>query len=222
MRSQALEDLFIQELKEIYDGEKQIYKGLDVMAKTATNKELASAFVTHRKQTSDQIKRIEKAFRVLGEKASRGKAAGVTGLIKTSRELIDKDSFDRGVVDAGLISSAQKIEHYEIAAYGCLRTHASILGYKEIEDLLNASLQEEEETDRILTKIATETVNVLAAAAPYSHARTGQRHAAASSHGGHSFGRLAIGLTLVGAALSMLSKPKAGVGTRAQMSGDWS
>ncbi len=218
MRSQALEDLFTEELEEIYDAEKQIYKGLGHMAKTATDPELKAGFLSHQKQTKTQIQRLEKSFRVLGEKAHQGKASGVTGLIRQSKELAGNGNFDPAVVDAALIASAQKIEHYEIAAYGCIRTHAGILGYKEVEDLLSESLKEEEATDALLTKIAQGSVNRHAAAAPYSQARTGVRHDGVQSledqgSSGVSVGKIALGLA-VGGAISLLLTPKSGKETR--------
>ncbi len=222
MKSQALEDLFLQELQELYDAEKQIYKGLSLMAKTATASELTSAFEKHRKETKSQIQRLEKAFRILDEKPERGNAAGVAGLIRQSKQLASTDSFDAAVSDAGLISSAQKIEHYEIAAYGCVRAHAGILGYKEIEDLLADSLKEEEAADELLTHISL-AVNKVAAGAPYSQARTGMRHDAAGPFGEHepsesklSLGKVALGLA-IGGVFSVLFAPKSGQDTRNQI-----
>ena len=223
MRSQALEDLFLEELEELYDAENQIYDGLSVLAKKATSSELTTAFKTHQKQTKLQIERLEKSFSILGEKPRRGKAAGVAGLIRQSGELGSGKFFDPAVTDAALISSAQKIEHYEIAAYGCVRTHSGLLGYKEIEELLGASLQEEEETDALLTKLAQSKVNLSAAAAPYSTARTGYRHDASgpigerpSENSGLSLGKLALGIA-IGGALSVLFAPKSGEETRNQI-----
>jgi ferritin-like metal-binding protein YciE len=222
MKSQALEDLFLEELQELYDAEKQIYRGLGLMAKTATASELTSAFETHRKETKQQIQRLEKSFNILGEKPERGNAAGVAGLIRQSKNLASADSFDAAVTDAGLISSAQKIEHYEIAAYGCVRAHAGILGYKEIEDLLAESLKEEEDTDTLLTHIAL-GVNRVAAGAPYSQARTGLRHDGVglleereSSDGKLSLGKIALGLA-IGGVFSVLFAPKSGQDTRNQI-----
>jgi ferritin-like metal-binding protein YciE len=222
MKTQALEDLFVEELEELYDAEKQIYKGLSVLAKKATDPELTAAFEAHQKQTKTQVHRLEKCFKILGVSAERGKATGVTGLIKQSGELGSRGVFDPAVTDAALLASAQKIEHYEIAAYGCVRTHAGILGYKEVEDLVTESLHEEEETDALLTKIAQSTVNMHAAAAPYAQARTGYRHdvtvpsSERSSDGGLSLGKLALGLA-IGGALSVLFAPKSGQDTRNQI-----
>lgn len=213
MRSQALEDLFAQELEEIYDAEKQIYKGLGGMEKAATDPELKAGFHNHRKETKKQIERLEKSFLLLGEKPHGGNASGVAGLIKQSKNLAAGDDFDPAVVDAGLITSAQKIEHYEIAAYGCIRTHAGILGYKQIEDLLGDSQKEEEAADHLLTGIAQNSVNLHAAAAPYSQARTGLRHDGAVSlehnSGGISFGKILFGFA-IGGILSFLFTPKSG------------
>jgi ferritin-like metal-binding protein YciE len=208
MHSQALEDLFVRELEEIYDAEKQIYSGLGAMAKSAQNADLKSAFTSHRKETKGQIARIEKTFAMLGEKCRRGRAAGVSGLIRQSRDVSREKEFDPSVADAGLIAGAQKIEHYEMAAYGCLRTHAGLLGYKQIEDLLGKTAKEEEEADALLTRIAETEVNQQAAAAPYAQARTGPRHGTNSepAHGrGIGLGTLALGL-LVGGAFALMSR----------------
>jgi ferritin-like metal-binding protein YciE len=183
MHSEALEDLFVQELEELYDAEKQILKGLGAMTKAANHKDLKAAFSNHAKETKQQIERLERSFRILGERPSRGKASGVAGLIRQSKELAAHDSFDRSVADAGLITNGQKIEHYEIAAYGCTRTHAGILGYEEIQNLLAESLKEEEAADKLLTQIAEDSVNRDAAAAPYSQARTAPRRYAGTVEG---------------------------------------
>ena len=222
MKSQALEDLFLEELQELYDAEKQIYKGLTVMSKAATASELTAAFQAHQKETKQQIQRLEKAFKILGEKPERGDAAGVTGLIRQSKELGAGNGFDVAVSDAALITSAQKIEHYEIAAYGSVREHAGILGYKEIEDLLADSLKEEEEADKLLSHIAL-AVNRVAAGAPYSQARTGARHDSVglleernSSDSKLSLGKIALGLA-IGGVFSVLFAPKSGQDTRNQI-----
>jgi ferritin-like metal-binding protein YciE len=208
MRTQALEDIFIDELEEIYDAEKQLHKGLGRMAKIAHHEELKTAFTNHLKETDEQAKRLEKCFEILGAKANRRDAAGLPELIKDARKFVSDDSHDASVADAGLISSAQKIEHYEIAAYGCLRTHAAILGYKEVEELLEKSLKEEEAADRLLTEIAELTVNPAAAAAPYSQARTGIRQGRGSSGAkGSSIGKMLIGMA-IGTAASLLLAPK--------------
>lgn len=206
MRPEALEDLFVHELEELYDAEKQIYKGLTVMAKKAADSDLKSAFSTHQKQTKDHIRRLEQSFKALNEDARRGSAPGIHGLIKQANESISR-GHDPSVTDAALITSAQKIEHYEMAAYGCLRTHAGILGYKQIEELMSTTLKEEEEADKLLTGIAEHSVNPHAAAAPYAQARTGKRHdGAGDSNGGKiSLGTMAIGLA-IGGALSLLLK----------------
>ena len=210
MRSEALEDLFISELEELYDAEKQIYKGLTGMAKKAVDSDLKSAFVTHQKETKDHIRRLEQSFKALDESPRRGSATGVNGLIKQANEMMSH-SKDPSVTDAALIAAGQKIEHYEMAAYGCVRTHAGILGYKQIEELMSATLKEEEETDKLLSEIADKSVNPHAAAAPYARARTGQRHDGrdySSDSRKMSLGTMAVGLA-IGGALSLLIKSPA-------------
>jgi len=215
MRSQALEDLFLDELGEIYDAEKRMYKGLGQLSKAAVNAGLKSALDRHKKQTREHIRRLEEAFRLLNEEPKDGKAPGISVLLKQGLALAHKDTFDPAVVDAGLIASAQKLEHYEIAAYGCVRTHAGILGYQEIETLLDQNLREEEHAAALLTQVA-ETVNAAAAAAPYAQARTGTRHGLGQIMiGDHdqesekpvSLGKLALGLAL-GGVLSLLLSPR--------------
>jgi ferritin-like metal-binding protein YciE len=183
------------------------------MAKTASDPDLKNALQTHRKQTKDHIVRLEKTFQILGEKPIRGSAPGIDGLLRQSRHIAAQNRFDSPVVDASLIANAQKIEHYEIAAYGCVRTHAGILGYKEIEGLANDTLQEEEQADALLTKIAEATVNRHAAEAPYAQARTGHRHdpnlfgEMPSASGKLSLSKIALGL-VVGGVLSLLLSSK--------------
>jgi ferritin-like metal-binding protein YciE len=214
MHSQALEELFVQELEELYDAEKQIYRGLSLLARSAGNADLIMAFRNHQKETKSQTDRLKKSFALLGEKPHRGRASGVAGFIRQTREMARQPDFDSAVIDAGLAASAEKIQKYQLAAYGCLLTHAGLLGYREIEELIAKSLKEEEAADALLRTIAEKEINRAAAAAPYASARKGPRHDASgtigetlANHGKLGLGTVAIGL-VVGGLLSFLMKPR--------------
>ena len=157
MSVENLEQLFINELKDIYSAEKQITKALPKMAKAAQSEELRSAFQEHLEQTKEHIERLDQIFEKLG-KTSRGKTChGMQGLIEEGQEIME-EAQKGDVRDAGLISAAQRVEHYEIAAYGTVRTYANLLGRKDAVKLLEQTLEEEKETDEKLNEIA-EQVN---------------------------------------------------------------
>ena len=203
MKLNALEDLFVRELSEIYGSERQILRALPKMIKGAAQPMLREALTDHKAETKNQIDRLEKIFKLLGEEPLKLKSYPVTGAIDQGDELIRAKGIDNMVRDAALLSTAQKIEHYEIASYGAVHTHAGLLGYEEAAELLAASLKEEHEMDSRLTSIATEHVNLDAARAPYGQARTGKRtYAAVQSSDSGSAGRLLIGLS-VGAAIAL-------------------
>jgi ferritin-like metal-binding protein YciE len=155
MSVENLEDLFIHELKDILDAERQITKALPKMAKAAESEELRAAFEEHLAVTEEQIGRLETIFESL-DKAARGKhCPGMEGLIKEGSEMIKEE--DTGPpLDAAMIASAQKVEHYEIAAYGTLVEWAKLLGMDDAVELLQTTLAEEKETDEKLTGIASE------------------------------------------------------------------
>jgi ferritin-like metal-binding protein YciE len=158
MQQQALRDLYIDELRDIYNAETQLVKALPKMAKAATSDELRSGFEEHLEQTRGHVSRLEQIFEDLDEKPSGKKCAGMEGLVKEGGELI-KSEFEGEVKDAGLIGAAQRVEHYEIAAYGTVRAFAELLGDRNAVDLLNQTLEEEKETDKKLTQLASE-INV--------------------------------------------------------------
>lgn len=149
----TLEDFFVDELKDIYNAEKQITKALPKMAKTATSDELKNAFETHLAETEAQVARLEKIGKILGKTLSGKKCKAMEGLIEEGKELMEEDAAPE-VMDVALIAAAQKVEHYEIATYGCLKTYARLLGYEEIEELLQETLDEEANTDKTLTALA--------------------------------------------------------------------
>lgn len=160
MASETLQDLLVDLLKDTYDAEKQLVRALPKMAKAATSEELSAAITNHLEVTRGQVARLEKVFKELGI-AARGKhCVAMEGLIEEGKELMEEDH-DPEVLDAGLIAAAQKVEHYEIAAYGTARTWAGLLGLNKAADLLNESLEEESEADEELTQLAGQ-VNVQA------------------------------------------------------------
>jgi ferritin-like metal-binding protein YciE len=166
----TMEDLFLEEIRDLMDAEKQIVKALPKMAKAATSQELASAFNEHLEQTRGHVDRLDRIFSELGVKSGGVKCDGMDGLIKEGEDMIDMT--DSGLVrDAALISAAQRVEHYEMAGYGSARTFAQLLGRTEAADLLDETLDEEKETDERLTEIAESMVNERALAE--SGGRTG-------------------------------------------------
>lgn len=161
MKLDSLNDLFIDVLKDTYDAEHQITKALPKMAKGATSPELKAAFNEHLAVTENQIKRLEKVFDLVGKKATRKTCAAMKGLVEEGAELLEEDA-EPEVLDAGLIAAAQKVEHYEISAYGTLRAYATQLGMKEAAKLFTETLDEEAQTDENLSKLALSTINVQA------------------------------------------------------------
>ena len=159
MRMDTLQELYLEQLKDIYDAEQQLVKALPKMAKQATNEELRAAFEQHLEQTEEQVSRLERIFEELGEKPKGHKCKAMLGLIEEGKELMQEDAAE-DVMDAGLICAAQKIEHYEIATYGCLRTYAEMLGFDEQADLLQETLDEEKDTDENLTELAVSCINL--------------------------------------------------------------
>lgn len=158
----ALNELFIDELKDIYWAEKHLTKALAKMAKNATSDELRQALENHLTETEGQITRLESVFESIGEKAVAKKCEAMNGLIKESEEIME-DTEDGSITrDAGIISAAQKSEHYEIASYGTLKTLAATLGYNEAAELLGQTLEEEKNADALLTQIAESSINTSA------------------------------------------------------------
>lgn len=212
MKLTTLEDLLVLELSELYSAENQILKALPAMSKAATNSTLTKAFEEHYKQTKDHVARLGRIFKALNDHPWKVKSEPIAAIAAQGAELISETSSEAAVIDAGLIAVAQKVEHYEIAAYGCVRTHAKLLGYEKISALLATTLKEEEDTDAKLTSIAEDAVNVEAGKAPYAKARTAPRMGA-NGDGGGGVGRVLFGLG-VGAAVALLYAPKAGDETR--------
>lgn len=153
MKLNTLEDLFFHELQDLYDAENQIAKSLPKMAKSASSPELKRAFENHVEETKTQIERLTQIFELLGKPAKGKKCEAMKGLLAEGQELMS-ENVEPEVLDAGLIASAQKVEHYEIAGYGTARTWAQLLGHTEAAELLNQTLDEESATDEKLTGIA--------------------------------------------------------------------
>ena len=154
----SLDDLLVHDLQDIYHAENQILKALPRMVKAATHPDLKRAFENHRQQTEGQVRRLEQAFKLLGVPARGKKCEGMAGLLEEGRKMMEEDA-EAPVMDAALISAAQKVEHYEIASYGCVCTYAEMLGYDQVHDLLGQNLDEEETTDQQLTSLAETVIN---------------------------------------------------------------
>ena len=158
----SLDDLLVHELQDIYHAEGQILKALPKMIKAASSPELKTAFEEHRVQTEGQVERLDQAFKLLGLPAKGKKCEGMAGLIEEGKKVMEQDA-EPAVLDAALIAAAQKVEHYEIASYGCVCTYAEMLGYEQVHELLGQSLDEEETTDQRLTALAESLINPEAA-----------------------------------------------------------
>jgi ferritin-like metal-binding protein YciE len=153
--------LFEDQLKDIYWAEKALTKALPKMAKKATSEELITALEDHLKETEAQVQKLEQVFEVIGKKATAKKCDAMAGLVKEAEEIM-KESDEGAMRDAGIISAGQKVEHYEIATYGTLRTFATTLGLDDAAALLEEILNEEKAADQKLTEIAESTINIQA------------------------------------------------------------
>jgi ferritin-like metal-binding protein YciE len=159
MEMETLKDLLVDELKDLYSAEKQIIKGLEKMTKAASHPELKQAFQRHQAITEKQVERLERICADLDVSPRGKKCVGMEGLIEEAKELISEKP-DPDVLDAGLIAAAQHIEHYEMAGYGCARTYARQLGFSAQADLLQTTLDEEGDTDKLLTTLAETSINL--------------------------------------------------------------
>ena len=155
MAKGSLRELYIDELRDLYNAETQLTKALPKMAKASSNTELRHAFEEHLRQTSEHVSRLEQIFDMLEEKPTGKKCLGMEGLVKEGAETLRED-YDGAVMDAGIIGAAQRVEHYEIAAYGTARAFAQRLGEDEHVSLLEQTLEEEKQTDQKLTQLAEE------------------------------------------------------------------
>jgi ferritin-like metal-binding protein YciE len=163
MKLDSLYDLYVEELKDLYNAEHQILKALPKMINAASASELAAALEEHLDVTKEQVQRLEKIFKMLKTNPKGKKCKAMEGLIEEGKEVMEEDA-DPSVMDAALIAAAQRVEHYEMAGYGCVRTYASLLGFSEAADLLQQTLDEEGDADKKLTELAETVINVEAMA----------------------------------------------------------
>jgi len=164
-RLTTLEDLFMEELKDLYHAENQLVKALPKMAKKVSSPKLREAIEQHLEETKTHVNRLEEAFTRLGKPIKSRRCKAMHGLLAEGQEMLSA-SAEPAVKDAGIISAAQRVEHYEIAGYGCLRTYASLLGHEDIAALMNQTLEEEKNADETLTAIAENEINPQATASP--------------------------------------------------------
>ncbi len=162
MKLETLQDLYIHELKDLYSAEKQLIKALPKIAKAANNEKLSAGFKKHLDETKVHAERLEEILKSHDETTRGPKCKGMEGLLKEGQEMIEEEA-DEEVRDAGLISAAQRVEHYEIAGYGCARTYAELLGDKKGAKVLQTTLDEEFLTDQKLTNLAKTSINIAAA-----------------------------------------------------------
>ena len=158
MKLDTLEKLYVDELRDIYNAENQLLKALPKMAKGASSSDLKDAFKTHLRQTESHVERLEQIFAELDESPKGKTCHGMKGLIEEGSEILKEDG-EESVLDAGIIVAAQKVEHYEMAAYGSARTFARLLGQDKAAELLQSTLDEESETNESLNQLAENMVN---------------------------------------------------------------
>ncbi|MFN2541141.1 MAG: ferritin-like domain-containing protein [Chthoniobacterales bacterium] len=158
MKLDTLQKLYIEELRDLYHAENQLLKALPKMAKGASSDELKQAFEDHLEETKGHVERLEEIFKGLDESPKGKTCHGMKGLVEEGSEILEEEG-EESVLDAGIIAAAQKVEHYEIASYGTIRTFATLLGEDEAADLLQQTLDEEGEANKRLTELAEEIVN---------------------------------------------------------------
>lgn len=159
MKIKTLHDLYVEQLHDLYSAETQLVEALPKMAKAATNVQLKTAFTEHLAQTKGHVQRLEQIFTKLGEESKGPTCKGMKGLISEGEEMI-KNKGEPAAIDAGLIAAAQRVEHYEMAGYGCVRTYAKQLGDTQSQTLLQQTLDEEGAADEKLTKLAESVINL--------------------------------------------------------------
>lgn len=152
-KMKSMQDLFEHDLEDLLDAEKQLVEALPKMAQAANSDQLKTAIKDHLKETKTHVSRLEKAFKALGKEPKTVTCKGMQGLIKEGEEVM-KNATDSNVMDAGLIGAAQKVEHYEISAYGTARAHAQALGHMDVADILQTTLDEEGHANKLLTQLA--------------------------------------------------------------------
>jgi ferritin-like metal-binding protein YciE len=168
----TLHDALIDELRDLYNAEKQITKALPKMSKAATSPPLADAFDLHLDETMMQIERLERVFESLGETPSGKQCEGIAGILEEGKKMMSED-FDELTLDACLIAAAQRVEHYEIAAYGTVIAWAKAMGHEEVANILHETLEEEKAADEKLTSLAKGGVNEQAASGAHAEQEEG-------------------------------------------------
>jgi ferritin-like metal-binding protein YciE len=158
MKLDTLQKLYTDELRDLYNAENQLLKALPKMAKAASSDDLKDAFEKHLEQTKGHVERLEQVFEELGEKPKGKTCRAMKGLVEEGSEILQRDG-EESVIDAGIIVAAQKVEHYEIAGYGSVRTFAHLLGQNKAAELLQRTLDEESETNELLNRLAESIVN---------------------------------------------------------------
>jgi ferritin-like metal-binding protein YciE len=158
MKLDTLQTLYVDELRDLYNAENQLLKALPKMAKAASSEELKDAFEKHLEQTKTHVERLEEVFEEIGEKPKGKTCKAMKGLIEEGSEILHEDG-EESVIDAGIIVAAQKVEHYEIASYGSVRTFAQLLGKDSSAELLQTTLDEESEANELLNTLAEDIVN---------------------------------------------------------------
>lgn len=161
MKLTSLNDLLVHQLQDLYGAEQQLLKAMPKMLATAQSPKLKAAFETHFTETQNQVSRLEQVFQALGEQPEAIKCKAMEGILKEAEEMMSENA-DPEVMDAALIASAQRVEHYEIAGYGTVHTYARFLGYAEAAELLKQTLAEEKKTDELLTVLAESSINMKA------------------------------------------------------------
>ena len=182
MAAHNLRDALVEEIKDLYNAEKQLVKALPKMAKGATSEELREALESHLDETEGQVTRLERVFELLGEKPRGKHCAGMAGIVEEGSEKLQEDMEDM-VLDACLIASAQKVEHYEIGAYGTAIAWAEALGLNEVSEVLNETLEEEKAADQKLTALAESGINDAATAGESEEMDDEDEEATATSRG---------------------------------------
>jgi ferritin-like metal-binding protein YciE len=184
MPANSLQELFVEELRDMYDGEKRLIRALPQMAKAAGAPELEAAFTKHLRETERQVSRLEAVFRSIGEPVRGKKCDGIMGIVEEGKHAMQE--LDGPILDAALIAGAQKVEHYEIAAYGTLAYFAKLLGQQRAKELLGETLEEEKAADQKLSQIAKARVNQQALMAANGDVRGEQRTRRRSASSGSS------------------------------------
>jgi ferritin-like metal-binding protein YciE len=188
VKANSLRELLVEELKDLYDAENQLIKALPKMAEAASSEDLRAAIEEHLEKTEQQAERLKQVFSQLDESPKAQRCKGMEGLIKEGTDIIKEDDMDPEVKDAAIISAAQRVEHYEIAGYGCVRTWANLLGENEVASLLEQTLEEEKGADQTLTQIAEE-INVEAGAGEVKGEEEEEEETPATAHRGRTSSR---------------------------------